>query len=129
LLVQPSVAPRRSNHQLAVLCHILSFAGYVVPFGHILGPLIMWLMKREEPAVDAHGKESVNFQIAITIYTFSAVVLWIALTVFLGPVGLVFGILAFVGLALFDIISVVRGAIAASRNEPFRYPLSIRLIR
>ena len=52
-----------------VLCHALGFAGFVFPFGNILGPLIVWLMKKaESPSVEAHGKEALNFQISMTIW-------------------------------------------------------------
>ena len=53
-----------------MLCHLSTFAGYLVPFGNISGPLIVWLVKKDEYAfVDDQGKESLNFQISITIYS------------------------------------------------------------
>ena len=46
----------------AMLCHLSTFSGWFIPFGNILGPLIIWLMKREEsPFIDAHGKEALNW--------------------------------------------------------------------
>jgi len=53
-----------------VLCHATALAGFFVPWaGHILGPLIIWLAKRgDSPEIDAHGKESLNFQISMLIY-------------------------------------------------------------
>ncbi len=48
----------------AMLCHIGAFAGYIIPFGHIIAPLVIWLIKKDEsPFVDDQGKESLNFQI------------------------------------------------------------------
>ena len=53
-----------------MLCHLSSLAGSVIPFGNIVGPLVVWLIKKDEYAfVDDQGKESLNFQISITIYT------------------------------------------------------------
>jgi hypothetical protein len=53
----------------AMTCHLASFAGYVLPLGNIIGPLVAWLMKRDEfPLVDDQGKEALNFQISMTIY-------------------------------------------------------------
>ena len=53
-----------------VLCHASALLGLFFHFlGHILGPLIVWLMKRgDSPEIDAYGKESLNFQISMLIY-------------------------------------------------------------
>ena len=48
-----------------MLAHLLSFAGFVVPFGNIIGPLVLWLLKDELPFVDRHGKESLIFRSAL----------------------------------------------------------------
>ena len=48
--------------------------------GHILGPLIVWLMKRgDSPEIDAYGKESLNFQISMLIYDAIAAILCLVL--------------------------------------------------
>ena len=40
----------------AMLCHLSAVAGFVIPFGSILGPLVVWLIKKDEmPFVDLHG--------------------------------------------------------------------------
>src|SRR5438094_6041729 len=54
-----------------VLCHASALLGFFFPWaGHILAPLIVWLVKRgESPEIDAHGKESVNFQLTMLIYS------------------------------------------------------------
>src|SRR5687767_11747875 len=53
-----------------MLCHLSALAGFVVPFfGCIIGPLVVWLIKKDEfPFVNDQGKESLNFQISMTIY-------------------------------------------------------------
>ena len=52
----------KDERMWAMFCHLSSFA-------HIFGPLIIWLIKREEmPLVDDQGREALNFQISITIY-------------------------------------------------------------
>ncbi len=52
------------------LCHASALLGVFLHFpGHLLGPLIVWLMKRDDsPEIDAHGKEALNFQISMLIY-------------------------------------------------------------
>src|ERR1700731_3338481 len=68
-----------------VLCHATALAGFFVPWaGHILGPLIVWLAKRNDsPEIDAHGKESLNFQISMLIYSLIAGILCLILIGFL----------------------------------------------
>ena len=112
----PSVAPDRTWD---VLCHISALAGFVVPFGNILGPLILWLIKRQElPSVDAHGKEALNFQISVTIYMAVAAVLMLV----------IIGFFLMIGIAVAAIVLVVIAAVKASNGELYRYPLTIRLV-
>ena len=53
-----------------ILCHASALLGVFFHFpGHLLGPLVVWLAKRDDsPEIDAHGKESLNFQISMLIY-------------------------------------------------------------
>ena len=53
-----------------MLCHLSGFAGYLVPFGNILGPLILWLAKKDtESAVKTYGPDALNFHISWSIWT------------------------------------------------------------
>src|SRR5207253_11225209 len=53
-----------------ILAHATALVGFLIPVaGHIVGPLIVWLAKRQDsPEIDAHGKESMNFQISMPIW-------------------------------------------------------------
>src|SRR5207302_9139804 len=64
-----------------VLCHASALLGLFFHFlGHLLGPLIVWLVKRgDSPEIDAHGKESLNFQLPMLIYNPITVILRILL--------------------------------------------------
>ena len=63
--------PTRDECNLGVLCQLLQFAGVVFPFGSLIAPLILWLLKRNESAfLDEIGKEVVNFQISLIAYSF-----------------------------------------------------------
>ncbi|MBU1120234.1 DUF4870 domain-containing protein, partial [Patescibacteria group bacterium] len=54
-----------------MFCHLSSFVAFIgIPFGNVLGPLIIWLVKKNEmPLVEVNGKEALNFQISMSIYT------------------------------------------------------------
>ena len=68
----PAASPPPSTsdeRKWSALLHISALAGLVVPFGHLIGPLVIWAMKKQESAlVDRHGKAALNFQISSTIY-------------------------------------------------------------
>jgi uncharacterized Tic20 family protein len=119
---EPYAAEELSNdaRTWAMLCHLSAFAGYLVPFGNIFGPLVIWLLKKDEyEFVDFHGKESLNFQITITI---AAVVAGFSIL-------LLIGLVLFPAVLLFDVVMKVIAAVKANNGEYFRYPLSIRFIQ
>jgi uncharacterized Tic20 family protein len=104
----------------AMFCHIGAFAGYIIPFGHIIAPLIIWLIKKaESPLVDDQGKESLNFQISVTIYAFIALLLTLILI----------GYVLFFALVIFDLVMVIVAAVKVNSGEKYRYPLCIRFIK
>ena len=88
--------------------------------GHVLAPLAVWLMKRDEsPEIDAHGKEALNFQISMLIYNAVAAVFCLVL------IGFVLLPLLWILNAIFVIIA----AIQASDGKFYRYPMTIRFIQ
>jgi len=105
----------------AMLCHLASLLGYsVIPFGHILGPLIVWQMKKNEsPFVDDQGKEALNFQISMTLYLILA-----ALTICV-----VVGVVLTPAVAIFGLVMTIIAGIKANQGVTYRYPLTIRLIK
>jgi uncharacterized protein len=116
------IRPRPSGNPktIAMLCHVLGFAGYLVPFGNIIGPLVLWLIKRtESPMIDEHGKEALNFQISITIYTLACFPLMFVLI----------GFPLMLAVMVLDVVCIVLAAIKANNGEPYRYPLTIRLVK
>ena len=105
----------------SVFCHLSAlFFLMGIPLGNILGPLIIWLIKRNEmPILDAEGKKALNFQISMTIYTFIA-----------GLLCFVFiGFLFFIPLIIANVVLVIVAAVKTSNNQPYSYPLTIHFIR
>ncbi len=116
--ISPEITREESNW--ATFCHLAAFAIFILPpVGHIIAPLILWLLKRHDSAfIDEHGKEAVNFQISISIY---AVFCFVLIFLLIGlPVALV--------LFLFWAICIIYAAIQANDGMSFRYPLTIRLL-
>src|SRR2546430_17530446 len=104
-----------------VLCHASALLGLFFHFlGHLLGPLIVWLVKRgDSPEIDANGKESLNFQISMLIYDAIAAILCIVLI----------GIPILIGLWILNTVLVIIASIQASEGKFYRYPITIRLIK
>ncbi len=111
----------RQARNWGMLCHLIALSALLgVPFGHILGPLVVWLIKRNDlPIVDEQGKESLNFQISFTIYALVSAIL----TFF------VIGIVLLIGLAIADLVLVIVASVKVSNGQSYRYPLTIRLIK
>jgi uncharacterized Tic20 family protein len=117
----PTASPLTNVRTWAALCHASALLGvlFISP-GHLLGPLIVWLVKRgDSPEIDAHGKEALNFQISMLIYNFVSAVFCLIL-------------IGFIGLAVLWVLNailVIIAAIQASEGKFYRYPMTIRFIQ
>ena len=111
----------KAERTWAVFCHLSSFVAFLgIPFGNVLGPLVLWLIKKSDmPLVDAEGKAAINFQISMTIYTLVAVVLCFIAIGFL----LIFPVI------LFNIIVVIIATVKTSNGEKFQYPCTIHFLK
>ncbi len=91
-----------------------------MPFGNILGSLVVWLIKRHDsPYIDYHGKEALNFQIRLTLYLIVSGIFIIVLT----------GILLITGVGVAGIVPKIIAAVRTSEDEEFRYPMTIGLVK
>jgi uncharacterized Tic20 family protein len=110
----------KDQKNFAMFCHLIAFVGLIIPFGFIIGPLVLWLMKREESEfIDHHGKESLNFQISFVIYGIIAAILTLVL------IGIVLAII----LGILWLVFIIVAAIKASNGEMYRYPFTIRFVK
>ncbi|HWD08142.1 MAG TPA: DUF4870 domain-containing protein [Actinomycetota bacterium] len=99
--------------------HLLAFAFFIFPLGNIIGPLVLWLVKRQGSMfIDEHGKASLNFQISMTLYGILAAILSLA--------GV--GLLILPVIIVADGVLVIVAAVQAHRGDLFHYPVTIRFI-
>lgn len=111
---------QQEERNWGMFCHLSALAGFIIPLGNIIGPLVIWLMKKDESQfVDDQGKESVNFQISFIIYALVAALLVIV----------VIGIVLLIALGVGMLVLVIVAGIKASNGEKYRYPMSIRFIK
>ncbi len=112
--------PSKKERQWATIAHLSAFFGFVIPLGNVLGPLVVWLIKREEgPFVDQQGKEALNLGISVTLYAAISYIL----------VFILIGALLLIGLFIFWVIVVILAAVRANEGKGYRYPLVIRFIK
>ncbi|NHO86088.1 DUF4870 domain-containing protein [Pseudoteredinibacter isoporae] len=103
-----------------MFCHLSTMAGFFIPFFSIIGPLIVWLIKRDEMEyVNYHGKEVLNFQITIALAMFVSIILTVILI----------GVVMIFVVGVFWFVMSIIGGVKASSGEYFEYPFTLRLIK
>jgi len=115
----PSGIPN-AERQWGMFAHLSAFSACVgIPFGNILAPLVMFLIKKDEYRFGGEqAKEALNFNISCTLYGLIALVLCL---VFIG-----FVLLAALG--IFWIIVTIIAAVKSNEGVSYRYPLCIRFV-
>jgi uncharacterized protein len=132
-LPPPSPAPpapppptEQTARQWNMWCHLSALAGLLVPFGNVLGPLLVWQMKKAEiPSVEVHGKAALNFQLTVLIAVVAGTILAFVLSFFcigwlLFPVVMVIGVAGMV----FGVIAGIK----ANEGQEYQYPYSLKLV-
>jgi len=113
-----------TEQQWILFLNISALAGFVIPsMGHILGPLIIWLVKKpESAAIDAAGRAVLNFQISWTFWMVASVILAVVGSCLIVPIVLPFA----VGIAW--LVFVIIGSVKASNGEAYAFPLTIKML-
>ena len=114
------ITPSKDERTWAMLSHFSALCMFIFPFGNILAPLIIWLIKKEEMSfVEDQAKEVLNFQISMTIYLLISGILCFILI----------GIPFVIGLVIFNLIITIIAGIKANDGKSYRYPINLRLIK
>lgn len=110
----------KNDRRWAMFSHLSALILFLgVPFGNILGPWIIWLIKKNEMfLVDQEGRKALNFQLSMTLY---ALIIFMLFFVFFG-----FVLFAF-ALILMELIITIMAAVKTYRGKDFQYPLSIKI--
>jgi uncharacterized protein len=120
-------SPESQARTWNMLCHLSALAGLIIPFGNILGPLLVWQIKKNEiPSVNVHGKAALNFQITVVIALFAGAVVALLLSFFC--IGfLLIPVVMLIGLA--GLIFAIIAGIKANNGEDYKYPFSLDLVK
>lgn len=104
---------------MSMLCHLSALAMFIIPFGSIIGPLVVWLIKKDQyPEVNRQGKDALNFHISMLIYIVVAAFLII----------FVVGILLLIALGILNLVVIIVASIKSNSGERFEYPFTIKFI-
>jgi uncharacterized Tic20 family protein len=145
------------NHQknIATFIHLSTFSRFIIPLGNFIGPIILWIANKDKSEfIDTHGKQAINFQISILLYTIIIGTLTIPFFVFKFFNGLdfidfdgfydfhinigkpspllyisgAFGALAVIGFIL-EIVFIIKASLKARDGELFEYPITIKFLK
>jgi uncharacterized protein len=109
-----------NEKQWGMFAHLTALAAFVgIPLGNIVGPLIIYLIKKDEfEFVADQGKEVLNFQITWTIiFIISAILILVGI-----------GIVMLIGFGIAWLVLVIVGTVAANNGQYYRYPLTIKFL-
>ena len=112
-----------------VLAHASAFIQFLgVP--SVVGPLIVWLLRRDDPIVEPHARAALNFQLSLLIYfLLGGLGAFVAFVTIIGiPIAVLVVIFLFVLLFL-ELLFALLATLAASRGELYRYPMSLELVK
>jgi uncharacterized protein len=145
------------NHQknIATFIHLSTFTRFIFPLGNFIGPLVLWIANKDKSEfVDAHGKQAINFQMSILLYTIIIGVITVTFFIFKMFSGLDFidfngfhdfhinigkpspllyiggalGLLAVIAFII-EMVFIIRASLKARDGESFQFPLTINFLK
>ncbi len=125
-IVPPSMTPppvggvSPEERQWALFTHLSALIGFFIPFGNLIGPLVLWLIKKDTlPYANSQGKEAVNFNITVALAAVVCAVLCLV----------VIGFFLLIALFVLWLVFVIMATVNASNGVAYRYPMTIRFIQ
>ncbi len=145
------------KHQknIATFIHLSTFSRFIVPLGNFIGPIILWITNKEKSEfIDNHGKQAINFQMSILLYTIVIGTLSVPFFIFklfngidfidfngfhdfhinigkpspLLYIGGALGAFAIIGFIL-ELVFIVIASLKARDGETYHYPLTINFLK
>lgn len=121
-------AASAEQRQWAMFAHLSALLGAVLTagWGCFIGPLIIWLMKKDTmPLVDDQGKEALNFNITVAAIGLALLLL----TVVTFGIGMVIAIPIGIAVGLGWLVLTIMAGVKANEGIAYRYPFALRLIK
>lgn len=146
-----------SEKNTATLTHLSSLTQYFIPFGNFIFPAILWSSKKEDSQfIDFHGKQVLNFQLSIFLYSLFLALIGFFIILFTVLNGIDFSftngrefifknlsngnisVMVMMGivcislcflLKILEFFMVLYAAVKASNGENYHYPLTINFLK
>lgn len=116
----PPGTPGPQARQWALIAHLSAFLGCLIPFGNLIGPLIVWQLKKDEdPFINDQGKEALNFQITVSLMVLLSFILMLV----------VIGLFLVWIVAIGAVVLMIIAAIKSNEGTAYRYPFCWRVIK
>ena len=109
------------ERQWGMFAHLSAFSACLgLPFGNIIGPLIMFLIKKDEyPFGGNQAKEALNFNISFTLYVIISILLCFV----------IIGFILLPILGIFWLVVTIIASVESNKGVFYRYPLCFRFVR
>ena len=91
----------------------------------VVGPLVIYLVKRDDPFVRRHAAEALNFNLSVLLY--GVIIFLVGVLLLIVVVG-IFIVLLLIPLVIYWLVLLCIAASKAGKGEEYRYPLTIRFV-
>ena len=154
----PLIMENSTEKNTATFTHLSTLSQYIIPFGNYIFPILIWTSQKDKSEfVNHHGKQTLNFQLSLLLYTLilALIAIPIFITVFLqnipmegfyndedfiirnfnfeGNITLLSigatAVLLFGLLKVVEFFLVIYASIKTSNGELYKYPLTIPFIK
>ena len=153
--METTVTENQKN--IGALIHLSTFLKYFFPLANFIVPILLWTSNKEKPFIDYHGKQAVNFQLSLFLYTLILVLACLPFILILSTdifslidmidhsshsirfseiknitgYVILFSIIGLVlfSLFIFELVTVITATLKASKGELYHYPLCIPFIK
>ena len=120
----------QNDKNYSSITHLSGFAGWFIPFGNIIAPIVLWTAKKSESSyINNHGKSAVNFQLSLIVYSFLLALLIIPIAIFTLGLGLVAIAIGIIPAIILKFILIITASIKANNGEQYHYPFTIEFIK
>lgn len=114
---QPMAVEERQQYTMFI--HLSLLIGLVFPWVGLVVPIVLWLIKKEDPVIDEHGRVVANWLISSFIYSIVGIILTVVLI----------GIPILLAVVICHFIFAIIGGVKAKSGELWHYPLSIKFFK
>ncbi len=105
------------SRKLAMLGHLSAFITFIgIP--SLVGPLVVWLLNRDDAFVEANARDALNFNISFLLYGIAAAISMVVLI----------GFIALPAVFITWFVLVIVASVRAANGEHYRYPFTIQFV-